>query len=104
MRATLGFALSGLTMTATAQTASAPESWTPISRTAQMITGRVTFAPPEVTFQNGKSLSLAPAGQMLFRPLAKKKKVPADLYRVTQPDDPVLEAPVPRRSNGRMPG
>ncbi len=28
---------------------------------------------------------------MLFRPEAKKKKVVADLYRVTSPDDPVLE-------------
>ena len=28
---------------------------------------------------------------MLFRPEAKKKKVMADLYRVTSPDDPVLE-------------
>ena len=28
---------------------------------------------------------------MLFRPEAKKKKVMADLYRVTPPDDPVLE-------------
>ena len=28
---------------------------------------------------------------MLFRPEAKKKKVMVDLYRVTSPDDPVLE-------------
>ena len=28
---------------------------------------------------------------MLFRPEPKKKKVMADLYRVTSPDDPVLE-------------
>jgi hypothetical protein len=28
---------------------------------------------------------------MLFRPEPKKKKVMADLYRVTPPDDPVLE-------------
>ena len=48
MRATLCFALSGLTATATAQTAPAPESWTPISRTAKTITGRVTFASPEI--------------------------------------------------------
>jgi hypothetical protein len=90
MRATLGFALSGLTATATAQTASAPESWTPINRTAQ-ITGRVTFAPPEITFQNGKSLLLAPAGQMLFRPEPKQKKITADLFKVTSPDNPLLE-------------
>jgi Hydrolase of X-linked nucleoside diphosphate N terminal len=29
--------------------------------------------------------------QTLFRPEAKRKKVMADLYRVTSPDDPVLE-------------
>jgi hypothetical protein len=91
MRATLCFALSGLTATATAQTASAPESWTPTNRPAQTITGRVTFAPPEITFQNGKSLSLAPAGQMLFRPEPKKKKAMADLFKVTSPDNPLLE-------------
>ena len=91
MRATLCFALSGLTATATAQTAPAPESWMPISRTAQTITGRVTFATPEIKFQNGKLLSLAPGGQMLFRPEPKMKKVMADLFKVTSPDNPLLE-------------
>ena len=91
MRATLCFALSGLAATATAQTASAPESWTPINHTAQIITGHVTFAPPEIAFQNGKSLSLAPAGQMLFRPEPKQKKTTADLFKVTPPDNPLLE-------------
>ena len=47
--------------------------------------------PQEITFQNGKSLPLARGGQMLFRPEPKKKKVMVDLYRVTSPDDPVLE-------------
>jgi hypothetical protein len=83
--------LSGLTLTAAAQTASAPETWTPITRAAQAITGRVTFTPSEITFQNGKSLQLTGAGQMLFRSEPKQKKVMADLYRVTSPDDPVLQ-------------
>jgi hypothetical protein len=87
----LCLALSGLTATAIAQTTRAPETWTPIGRMAQTITGRVTFSPNEITFQNGKSLPLAPGGQMLFRSEPKKKKVMADLYRVTSPDDPVLE-------------
>jgi hypothetical protein len=52
-----------------------PETWTPINRTAQPITGHVTFMPTEITFQNGTSLPLAPGGQMLFRAEAKKKKV-----------------------------
>ena len=87
----LCLALSGLTATAIAQTMSAPETWTPINPVAQMVTGRITFTPSEIAFQNGKSLSLARGGQMLFRSEAKKKKVMADLYRVTPPDDPVLE-------------
>ena len=70
---TLCFALSGLTAIATAQTVPAPENWTPISRVTQTITGRVTFTPDEITFQNGKSLPLARGGQMLFRPEAKKR-------------------------------
>jgi hypothetical protein len=85
------FALSGLTLTATAQTASAPETWTPITGVAQATTGRVTFTQAEIIFQNGKSLPLARGGQMLFRPEAKKRKVMADLYKVTSPDNPALQ-------------
>jgi hypothetical protein len=86
----LCFAL-GLTATAAAQPASAPQGWTPVSRTAQAITGRVTLAPDKINFQNGSSLPLASGGQMMFRPEPKGKKVMADLYRVTSPDDPALE-------------
>jgi hypothetical protein len=89
--AVLGIALSGLNLTATAQTASAPETWTPTAHTTQATTGRVTFTPTEITFQNGKSLTLARGGQMLFRAEAKQKKIIADLYKVTSPDDPTLE-------------
>ena len=87
---TLLLALFGLTATAIAQTAP-PENWTPIGRMAQTITGPVTFGSSEITFQNGKSLALARGGQTLFRPEPKQKNVLADLYRVTSPDDPVLE-------------
>ena len=87
----LCLALSGLTATAMAQSTTAPETWTPIGPVAKAVTGRVTFTPSEIAFQNGKSLSLTRGGQMLFRPEPKKKKVVADLYRVTPPDDPVLE-------------
>ena len=83
--------ISGLNMTATAQTVATPENWTPIGRMTQTITGRVTFTPSEIAFQNGRSLPLARGGQMLFRPEPKQQKVLADLYRVTSPDDPVLE-------------
>jgi hypothetical protein len=86
----LCFALYGLSAAAIAQT-TVPENWTPVGRMAQTITGRVTFTPSEITFQNGKSLPLARGGQMLFRPEPKKRKVMADLYKVTSPDDPVLD-------------
>jgi hypothetical protein len=84
-------ALFGAIATATAQTETTPEKWTPIGRPAQTTTGHVTFTPIEITFQNGKALPLAQGGQMLFRPEAKKKRVMADLYRITVPDDPLLE-------------
>ena len=67
------------------------ETWTPISRTAQSVTGKVTLAAGQITFQNGTSLQLARGSQMLFRPQKKAKKVMADLYRVTSPADLVLE-------------
>jgi hypothetical protein len=35
---------------------------------AKTITGRVTFAPNAITFQNRKSLPPASGSQMLFRP------------------------------------
>ena len=87
----LGFTVAGLAATAVAQTATVSESWAPVGHLAQTITGRVTFSPTEIKFQNGKSLSLTQGAQMLFRPEPKGKKVTADLFRVTQPDDPVLE-------------
>jgi hypothetical protein len=80
-----------LVLSATGIAQPTPETWTPIGRMAQTITGRVTFTQSTITFQNGKSLTLARGGQMLFRPEPKQKKVMADLYRVTPPDDPVLE-------------
>jgi hypothetical protein len=33
---------------------SAPETWTSINPVAQSVTGRVTFTPSEIAFQNGK--------------------------------------------------
>jgi len=86
-----GLAASGLATTAVAQTAPGSENWVPVGHLAQTITGRVIFSPTEITFQNGKSLLLTQGAQMLFRPEVKGKKVTADLFRVTQPDDPALE-------------
>ena len=84
-------ALCAIAAAAVAQPSAPPtEAWVPTSRTAKSITGRVTFAATGITFQNGKSLPLAANGQMIFRP-EKRQKVLADLYRVTQPEDPTLE-------------
>jgi hypothetical protein len=74
------------------KTTPALENWSPVGHMAQSVTGRVTFTPTAIMFQSGRSLTLAPGGQMLFRPEPKKKKVMADLYRVVSPDDPVLES------------
>jgi hypothetical protein len=74
---------------ASAAADSDPETWMPLSPNARAVTGRVTFAPNQIAFENGKSLPLAQSGQMLVRPEPKKKKVVADLYRVTAPDDTI---------------
>jgi hypothetical protein len=42
--------------------AAAGEKWTAVSTTPLGVTGDVTFAPDRITFGNGKSLALAPAG------------------------------------------
>ena len=83
--------LAELVRTVAAEPVPTPEAWTPASRATQAVTGRVTFTATRLTFQNGASLTLVSGGQMLFRPEPKKKKLMADLYRVTPPDDPVLE-------------
>ena len=83
--------LAELARTVAAEPVPTPEAWTPTSRATQAMTGHVTFTATRLTFQNGASLTLVSGGQMLFRPEPKKKKLMADLYRVTPPDDPVLE-------------
>lgn len=83
--------LLGMMGAAASEPTPATETWIPTSRNAQAVTGKVTLAPGQMTFQNGKTLALSRGGQMLFRGEKKKKKVMADLYRVTPPDDPALE-------------
>ncbi|MFL5266200.1 MAG: hypothetical protein ACJ8AH_06300 [Stellaceae bacterium] len=65
------------------------DHWEAVSTTAIAITGDVTFSPGRITFGNGKSLPLAPAGAMpeFGAPMGT---VSATLYRVTSPADPVL--------------
>jgi hypothetical protein len=83
-------ALASWANSARAQPAPVGETWTPVSRNAQSITGKVTLTPTQIMFQNGAALPLTHGVQMLFRP-EKKKKVVADLYKVAQPANPVLE-------------
>jgi hypothetical protein len=87
-------ALTAWASSAGAQPSPASETWTPTSRNAQAITGKVILTPAQITFQNGTALPLTRGVQMLFKP-EKKKKVVADLYKVAQPANPVLE-------NGKM--
>ena len=69
----------------------AAETWTPTSRNAQTVTGKVVVAAGQITFQNGTSMQISRPSQMLFRPKAKARKVMADLYRLTAAADQVLE-------------
>jgi hypothetical protein len=69
--------------------AGAAEHWTAYSKTAESITGNVTFSPDRITFGNGKSLPLAVAGTVAgFETLGRRGQ--STRFRVTSPDDPVL--------------
>jgi hypothetical protein len=69
--------------------ASPSERWAAYSNTAISITGDVTFSPDRITFGNGKSLPLAPAGTIPgYNALGRS--VTASLFRVTAPGDPLL--------------
>jgi hypothetical protein len=86
--ATGGLTAAALLVLMTAGEAAA-EQWEATSTTAISITGNVTFAPNRITFQNGASLPLAPVGHTdSFE--AQGARVPADLYKVTAPADPLL--------------
>ena len=69
--------------------AAAPEQWEAVSKTAMAITGNVRFSPDRITFGNGKSLPLAPAGDIsgFGTPTGTAS---ATLYRVIAPSNPVL--------------
>ncbi len=71
------------------QSKAVPERWAAASTTAMSITGDVTFAPDKIRFQNGQSLSLAPAGSIAGF-ATDGGKVDAMLYKVTKPNDPRL--------------
>ena len=83
-------ASTALLANASAWAAPASEPWKAYSMTAISITGDVTFAPDKITFGNGKSLPLAPAGSVPGFKGDDGKQVNATLFRVTAPDDPVL--------------
>jgi hypothetical protein len=67
----------------------AAEHWAALSKTAQSITGDVTFTPQRITFQNGQSLPLVLVGAVPgFQEMGAT--VTVTLYRVTAPADPKL--------------
>lgn len=87
---TVAAALGALLLQAqTSKAAQAPEHWSAYSHTAEAFTGDVTFTPQRITFSNGKSLPLAPAGAIPgYETFAGK--VTAQKYRVTTPANPAL--------------
>src|SRR6516162_8095798 len=68
--------------------AASPEQWEAVSTAAMSITGNVRFSPDRITFQNGKSLALAPAGTMMVTEGRESRA--ATLYEVVKPENPVL--------------
>jgi hypothetical protein len=88
-RAGLAVILVALLAQAPAHAEPPAEQWTAYSKTAESITGNVTFSPERITFGNGASLPLAPAGKIQdYSTLGRKGT--ASLFRVTAPADPVL--------------
>jgi hypothetical protein len=87
---TIAVALGALLLQAqTSKAAQAPEHWSAYSKTAEAITGDVTFTSQRITFSNDKSLPLAPAGTIPGYETFGGK-VTAQTYRVTTPANPVL--------------
>jgi hypothetical protein len=74
----------------TAGAAAAAEQWEATSTTAMAITGNVTFSPDRITFKNGASLPLMLVGHAAAFETVPNQRVPADLYKVTAPADPLL--------------
>lgn len=71
------------------QTAAA-EQWEATSTIAMAITGNVTLSPDRITFQNGASLPLTLVGHAAAFETPTNQRVPADLYKVTAPANPLL--------------
>ncbi|MBP1181449.1 hypothetical protein [Methylobacterium sp. PvR107] len=57
------------------------ETWQPVSKTAVSVTGKITFAKSEITFQNGQSLPIK---------AATDDGIDGQLFKVLKPADPVL--------------
>jgi hypothetical protein len=65
------------------------DSYTAISNTAMSITGDIELDDFEIVFANGKSLEFSDLVADTF--IVDDEQVPASLYRVANPGDPVLE-------------
>ena len=57
------------------------ETWMPVDKTAISITGKVTFTPSKITFQNGKSLAIK---------AATDAGIDGQVFKVLKPADPQL--------------
>ena len=63
--------------------------WEPAGGTAAGITGTIIVSPSLIAFESGKSLPLAASGTAALA-TDMNRIVTANVYRVTQPDNPVL--------------
>ena len=69
----------------------APQRWEAYDNASISIIGNITFSPSRITFANRKSLALTSAGRAAVQNMnGGPGTATADLFRVTQPDDPVL--------------
>ena len=69
-----------------------PEHWIAASKTAMSITGNVRFSPTRITFSTGAWLPLrfvGTVGGLTWLP-GDDGTAPADLYRITKPQNPSL--------------
>lgn len=64
------------------------DDYTAYSKTAESVTGDISFDDFSITFANGESLAFSDLLGDHF--IVDGKRVPASLYRVEEPGDPVL--------------
>ncbi|SFT85669.1 hypothetical protein [Mesorhizobium sp. YR577] len=65
------------------------DSYVAVSNTAMSVTGDIQFDDFSITFENGKTLSFSGLVSDTF--VVDGEEIPASVYQVSRPGDPVLE-------------